>query len=110
MNNIFEKWSPGDGQFPRSLDGMSSAEKLRVLEEVQRNKEIEFEEEREFFDRISRIFDSFCHHGFSENASIQLTIAFLNDPIFNKKRSKRRTITEIINRINSEYVNGGEKN
>lgn len=110
MNNISEKWSPGDGQFPRSLDGMSLMEKNRVMEEVQRNREIEFAEEREFFDRISRVFESFFHQGFSENASIQLTIAFLNDPIFNKKRKERQTITEIINRINSENVNGGTKN
>lgn len=110
MNNISRKWCPGDGQYPRSLDGMSLTKKERVMEEVQKNREIEFAEEREFFNRISRVFDSFCHQGFSENASIQLTIAFLNDPIFNKKREERQTITEIINRINSENVNGGTKN
>ena len=110
MNNIFEKWSLGDGQYPKSLDGMSLTEKERVMKEVERNREIEFAEERDFFNRISRVFDSFYHQGFSENASIQLTIAFLNDPIFNKKREKRKTITEIINRINSENVNGGMKN
>ena len=86
-------------QYPKELDGMSLRDKERVVQEVQKIRDIELAEERQFFERIDRVFEAFSHKGFSDDVSVRLTIAFLNDPIFAKKREKRKTITEIINQV-----------
>lgn len=86
-------------QFPKELDKLNISEKMRVIEEVQKIHNIELAEEKQFFDRIDRVFDSFSKRGFSDDVSVQLTIAFLNDPVFQKKRAKRKIISEIIDSV-----------
>ena len=83
-------------QFPRELDGLSVEDKVRVMREVEDMRNVELAEEKQFFDKIDRVFEAFSHRGFSDDVAIQLTIAFLNDPVFQKKRAKRKTISEII--------------
>ncbi len=92
MNN----YEPKTPQFPKGFNGLSPSNQKRVMEEVQKIRDIEFAEEKQFFDRIDRVFETFSHRGFNDNVAIQLTIAFLNDPVFKKKREKRKTISEII--------------
>ena len=95
-NSYIQNGSEKMRQFPKGLDEFDIADKQRIIEEIQKNYEVESKEEQQFFDRVSRVFDAFSKQGFSDEASVQLTIAFLNDPIFNKKRSKRKTISETI--------------